>query len=214
MAANKHAAITSRDVLDWVEREASGISNGPNMLTFIPGAHGQRTVFHHLEVMPLSHGHDRVHLTRDAQKVHQADRLGALSNLLLQLRRVDITGSRFTIHKHRTGTDHFYCVGCGYMRLRRNEHLVARSDTELPVSQMQCCHAGTYRDTVDIAAHEISKLYLKSFVLWTVRQNIPLQYFQDGFALKIGNPGASEWDGSGCSVHKYWTSVIEFILSE
>ena len=87
-------------------------------------------VFHNRQLMFLGKLENEVHLRRCAAHVDRQDAAGPGSDALFDLLGVDLERLAIGVHEHRQGVLQQYDVHRGDERVRRNEHLVLRSDVE------------------------------------------------------------------------------------
>ena len=78
----------------------------------------------------LRNCHDRVHISRRTTYVHRHDASGPFRDLRLNLACVDLKGLWIGIHKNRQSVMHQDSVDGGDKRIRGNDDLVARADSD------------------------------------------------------------------------------------
>src|SRR6516162_7343952 len=81
--AGYSAAFTRGDMLGFLETEATQITNGAALATFVFGQPCLACILHHREVAFAGDCHDWVHLARHSENMHRHDRPSAFGNLIL-----------------------------------------------------------------------------------------------------------------------------------
>ena len=119
-----------------------------DQLAIIARLHGVRRVLGEEQAVRVADRADAGKVRRQTGVVHRHDGAGALSDLLLDLIRVDEAGVRVDVGKDGRRADVQDGVRRGGEGQRRGDHLVAGADALREQRQMQRCRAGIDSDAV------------------------------------------------------------------
>jgi len=81
-------------------------------------------VFDHRQTISISDGINGREISRLAIQAHRDDRLGTLTDRLLQLGRIQVVGGRIDVHVHRHGTQQGIRFRCGNEGKGFGDHLI------------------------------------------------------------------------------------------
>ena len=134
------------------------------------------------------------HVARDPDEVDEQQTFRARGDRGLDAISGDVARRRVAVDEHRPRADPLDRVRRRHVRLRRHDHLVAGAESEVQAREVQRRHAGADRHRVGAGAHERRELGLERLALRPVREDVALEDPLHLRAIRIGHPGAREWD--------------------
>ncbi len=133
-----HAPLAGSDHFARMKRETAEFGKAPDGLALIGGTDRTRSVFDDRKIVPLGHLQNRLHFSREAEKMNRDNRAGARRHRGGQGFRIEVICGRIDVAEDGTSTGVLGTVRAGDPGERGHQHFITAAYPQGQDGHVQC----------------------------------------------------------------------------